>query len=371
MAESRTTILTRLLAEISAIFDKSVGSFFYDAEMPVAIEAERVYSQLDENLNQAFVRTATGTRLDLKGEDYNVSKNAATKASGHVTITGVAGASIVIGQKVASDLNEYEVTENKTIATGQTTMSVAVQCSVAGESGNVIAGAINKFPVTISGLSSVNNPYGHDTTPQEFSNGYDIEEEEAFRERIFEAIREPKTSGNKYHYKFWAKEVEGVGDARVIPLWDGAGTVKVVICDTDYRAADSTLTDAVKAYIDPGSGTGEGQAPIGANCTVSSGEEKNIQVRANVSLASGANINTVKARISVAIADYLKTIALTESKVSFGFIGNVIYDDSEVVDYENLEIRKSSTGTWQSNAIDMLDTELPVHDAADLTLNIL
>jgi uncharacterized phage protein gp47/JayE len=116
---------------------------------------------------------------------------------------------------------------------------------------------------------------------------------------------------------------------------------------------------------------GEGEAPIGASVTVVSGEEKNIQIKANVSIISGSDISVIKSEITAAIAEYLKQVALTETKVSFGFIGNLIYDHPSVIDYEELYVRKTSAGSWVAHALDMLETELPIHEAADLTLNVL
>ena len=42
------------------------------------------------------------------------------------------------------------------------------------------------------------------------------------------------------------KRSKRVGDVKVIPLWNGAGTVKIVIVDADNRPADSELISKVK-----------------------------------------------------------------------------------------------------------------------------
>ena len=47
-----------------------------------------------------------------------------------------------------------------------------------------------------------------------------------------------------------AKEVERRGDAKCIPLWNGAGTVKVIIINADKQAADAALINAVKNHIE-------------------------------------------------------------------------------------------------------------------------
>ena len=45
------------------------------------------------------------------------------------------------------------------------------------------------------------------------------------------------------------EEVEGVGSARCIPVWDGPGTVKVVIIDSNLGVADEALIQKVKEHI--------------------------------------------------------------------------------------------------------------------------
>ena len=52
------------------------------------------------------------------------------------------------------------------------------------------------------------------------------------RKRFTEYVSHPITSGNKWQYISWAKSVDGVGDAKCLPLWNGAGTVKVIIVDS-------------------------------------------------------------------------------------------------------------------------------------------
>ena len=100
-------------------------------------------------------------------------------------------------------------------------------------------GAVNRFPVTLPGLVSVTNE-------EAASGGFDEETDDELRERYFEKVSLPATSGSKYHYVMWAKEVSGVGDAKCLPLWNGNGTVKVVIINADKGAASSELISAVK-----------------------------------------------------------------------------------------------------------------------------
>ncbi|QHQ82221.1 hypothetical protein GPJ55_22980 [Bacillus subtilis] len=64
--------------------------------------------------------------------------------------------------------------------------------------------------------------------------GQEEEDDEALYERYLMRARREAVSANKAHYKKWAEEVEGVGRAKVFPLWNGEGTVKVVITDGNF-----------------------------------------------------------------------------------------------------------------------------------------
>lgn len=324
MAETKEEILARMLSNISDEYDKTEGSFFYDAEMPVAIELETMGENADALLDKGFAETATGTYLDKKVGEQGLTRKAAVKATTTVTITGSPGASIVVGNKVASDTVTFLVTEAKAIAAGKTAMDVAVECEVAGSLGNVIAGAIKYFPVTIAGLTAVTNAAA-------VTNGYDEETDDDLRQRYYVKVQTPATSGNKYHYLNWAKSVTGVGDARVIPLWNGNGTVKVIIINSNKRAADSTLVTSVSDYI-------EDVRPIGATVTVESAAELAIDVSATLSLQTGYALADVKVAIEANLTQYLKDIAFVETYVSYAKVGSLILETEGVLDYSALTV---------------------------------
>ena len=118
-------------------------------------------------------------------------------------------------------------------------------------------------------------------------------------------------------------------------LWNGENTVQVVIIDDQKKPADSTLVEDVQEHIDPGiKGTGEGEAPIGAYCTVTAAEALEINVSVTLILASGYT----SAGITEYIEAYLKSIAFKQNYVSTGRIGNAILDAPGVIDYADLMV---------------------------------
>jgi len=332
-------ILSRLLSEISSEFDKSVGSFFYDTQKPLSIELETVYARIESILLNGFAATATGEYLDKKAAEQGITRKAATYSTGTATVSGNASAVISIGDKVASDTLVFTVTETKTIDTsGSATVSIV--CDMPGKQGNVPIGAINRFPVTIAGLVSVKNLTAS-------TGGFDTETDDELRLRYFENVSVPATSGNKYHYANWAKEVSGVGDVKVMPLWNGTGTVKVIIINSEKGAADETLIHAVTEYI-------EANRPIGASVTVESAVPLTVNISASVTLKSGYTITNISPLIEQAITAYLKKIAFEETYISYAHIGGAILGCEGILDYTNLLVNGATDN------IQVAENQVPV-----------
>ncbi|HEY5582933.1 MAG TPA: baseplate J/gp47 family protein [Ruminiclostridium sp.] len=338
MSETKAVIQARMLSNIIDVYDKTKGSFIYDVEEPVAIELETMSAKVDEILNDGFADTSTSSYLDRIVYEQGLSRKSATKATGTVTVTGVVGAAVTKGELVASDNVNFAVAADAVIPEALT-IDVSVECESYGTVGNVPVGAIKYFPKTLEGLQTVNNSVA-------FTNGYDAETDESLRQRYYDKVRTPATSGNKYHYLNWAKSVTGVGDARVVPLWDGNGTVKVIIINSNKRAADSTLIDSVVAYI-------EDNRPIGATVTVISATEKAIDVSVTLTIdTSNYTQAQIKEAIETNITNYLKSIAFVETYVSYAKIGGIVLDTAGVIDYSNLLVNSGPAN------ISIADTEI-------------
>lgn len=319
--QTENVIKQRMLNNTPSELDKREGAFIYDSISPVAIELAQSYIELGLILDRPFVDTATGTYLDRKVVEQGLTRKPAVAANGYVDITGQNGAQINEGDKVASVKATYTIKESKTIgATGIET--VFVECDQPGSIGNCPVGSINIFPISLPGLTTVTNT-------AEFNNGYDGETDEELRQRYFDKVRTPPTSGNKYHYRNWTMEVTGVGDAVVKPLANGPGTVKIIIIDSNKTGAEPELIAAVVEHI-------EEVRPIGAAVTVVSATEVPINVTATITLATGYTLEQVKATIENNLTEYLKTAAFAESYVSYAKIGSTILSSDGVLDYSNL-----------------------------------
>ena len=339
MYEDRTEeiIKREMLEEISNDVDKSERSLVYDAIAPASIKFAETYINLGAITKKLDIENLEDQELGrFIYQRTGITRKQATKATTIVIIKGQEGAKISKGDFVGADTVDFICIEDKTIDyTGQ--VSVQVECEESGSIGNVPAGAIKYFPVSIAGLTSVINQ-------EPVANGYDAESDESLIERYYERIRTPATSGNKYHYLNWAKEVVGVGAAKVFPLWNGDNTVKIVIIDSNKQPASQDLIDKVQEYIDPNiSGLGEGQAPIGAFCTIASAVGKELNISCTVNKDESYTIEQVKLNIGENIKEYLeKEVAFKEDIVSYAKVGAIILNSDGVLDYTDLKINDST-----------------------------
>ena len=203
----------------------------------------------------------------------------------------------------------------------------------AGAGGNVAAGAINTIPVSIYGVSGVTNAAAaHD--------GYEEETDDSLLDRLLFAVRQPATSGNVYHYIEWATSVAGVGAVKVIPLWDGNGTVKVIVVDANKDTPSEELLQEVRDVIDA-------NAPIGATVTVVAPTLKTIDIAMKVTKGVG-NEEAIKSvltsyfKSNVFGTDYTNAETLNQSvTISYAQIGRIILDNSAttgVEDYAGMTI---------------------------------
>ena len=137
MARSRDEIVAEMLDSMPETYDKTLGSPFYETQMPTAIQLEQQEQREDTILKNAFYDTADDEHKELiAGDRANIKRKAAVASTGLVKITGTEGAAVTAGIKVASDTVTFTVTETKLIPESGT-VHVTVECDTPGTSGNI------------------------------------------------------------------------------------------------------------------------------------------------------------------------------------------------------------------------------------------
>lgn len=327
--KSADSIQKELLSEIDDSYEKSKGYFLWDILKAVAVGMKNLLEKLQIVSDKLDIENIYGEERErFIFQRTGITRRQATFSEGVITVKGN-------GIVKKGDLFETEgLIRFKAVETVNVIeqADIIVKAVTAGAIGNVPMGSITKMPITIQGITSCTN---HTAT----EGGYQQENDKDLLARYYERLREPATSGNIYHYKRWAKEVEGVGAVNVFPLWNGDNTVKIVIIDLERQPASDELVEKVQNYIDPNStGTGQGQAPIGAYCTVESAKPKIINVSVLLHVSKYVVLEVIKKEIENKIIEYFKQIAFEQEYASFAQIGANILSVENVLDYENMTL---------------------------------
>lgn len=309
-------ILFDMLNQVTDGIDKREGSIIYDALAPCAYKLAETYFQLSNFMDLVSGDTAVEAYLDRVVSDYGIKRKAATYAKRKVETS----ASIEIGSRWGLNDTTYIIVEKIS------ELVYSAQCEQLGSPGNLYTGVLEN----IDNINTVNA-----MLTDVLISGEDEETDENLRFRYYSKIRMPSTSGNCNDYKQWALEVTGVGDAEIVPLWNGAGSVKVVIVDNDKKPTSQLLIEETAAYI-------EEKRPIGASVTVTSATAKEIDIKAKICLAAGYHLAEVLTSFQKDMTEYFKSIAFSLTYVSFAKVGTILLNTDGVVDYNNLKVNGSN-----------------------------
>lgn len=329
--QKEEAIRQRMLDSLPPGLDKAEGSYIWDALSPAAIELTQAALWAQEVLQRGFASTTFGEYLDLRCGEHGLTRRGAVKAAGQVTFTVSGNTYIPAGALVATPADPVAGEESRVFATAagitieeEGNYDLNIVAVEAGAGGNVIPGAISILVNPVPGVTSVTNTAA--TT-----GGADTESDSSLLARYYARVQTPGTSGNKADYINWALEVPGVGGVQVIPLWNGAGTVKVVLLGYDKGPVSSEIVSSVQNYIAPAGGTGEGKAPIGAEVTVVSAIGVDINVTALIVLTGTKTMDEVTVAFEKALDEYLKSIAFTgDPTVMYLRVGSLLLDTEGV-----------------------------------------
>lgn len=339
---SPAMVLSRLSDNAKSDVSKIEGSFAYDMLASNALEFAKSYGEMNLMLEAAFADTSWGKYLTMRASEHGIDRKQAQAAKVILTFSGETGAWIIKHSlaETADKIQYY--TDDDAVVGDNGIATVSAHCGTVGADGNVPAKAICKIPYSIPMIVSVSN-----AAPA--YDGFDAETDAALLERYLAAVRTPATSGNVYHYQRWVMSVPGVGLCKVLPLWQGNGTVKVIVIDDNGHTASKDLIKRVSDYI-------EDKRPIGATVTISSPMPLAINVQAHVT--GVYDLDKIKHNIS----DYLRQNMLAIRKISIAKIGAILID-SGVADYDYTTLMINGA----NKDISITDDVLPVVGQVTLT----
>ena len=299
-------IKQRILDNINIDIDKREGSFTSNMVSPLAEELAKAYINMSDILSLGFIDDTFDTYLDKRVSEFGVYRKEGTKATGEIKVEGKEGATITNGTLVKANDLYFTVLNDIELPTDDI---LYVEANEVGYKYNLLAN-------TEFELVEKNDKVTKLVNETNFSKGVDVESDEDLRKRFVKVVNNPSASGNKAHYEEWALEVDGVGRAIVYPLWNGNGTVKVMIIGNDNKAVSEDIINNCKLHI-------EENMPIGCQLTVTTPTLLNVSVKASIELKEGYVLEDIQTDFKASLNEYLKGVTneLTYSKV-YGLLVN-------------------------------------------------
>lgn len=285
-------ILQRMLAMVNVKFDKREGSIIFDALAPASVELQNAYIALDSVLNESFADTASREYLIRRCAERGIKPKDASnaKVKGQFTPSHIN----VLGKRFSHEDFNYVVTEK--ISDDLYYM----QCETLGADANGVTGQL--IPIDyVDGLQTAH-------IVEVSIPGEDAEDTESLRARYFSSIQSESFGGNRIDYITKILSIAGVGGVKLYSgaQWNGGGTIKAVIIDSDHNSPTDELVDKVQTKIDPeiNQGTGNGVAPIGHIVTVVGAYNTVVDLTVQLVYKSGYSWENVKSSVETAIKSY-------------------------------------------------------------------
>ncbi|MBS6396664.1 MAG: baseplate J/gp47 family protein [Clostridiales bacterium] len=286
------SILERMLNRVPDEMDKREGSIIYDALAPAAVELQLMYIELDVILRDTFASTTMDRDfMVLRASERGIEAGTASAAlvKGKMEPISV---TVPVGSRFSCGILNYYVKEK--IADGE----YQLLCESSGSEANSNMGQL--IPIGyIAGLETAE-------ITELLIPGEDEEGLESIREKYLSSFDAEAFGGNKADYIRKCDEIQGVGPVRVTAAWNGGGTVKLTILDSEYQAASETLIEQVQEAFDPnGDGLGDGLAPIGHVVTVETAETVEVQLSASCTYKEGYDFGTLESSLRKVVDEYL------------------------------------------------------------------
>lgn len=293
--------LNLMLDNVPDDIDKREGSIAFDAIAPAAMVSAQQSLSLANIIRETYIKTAQGEFLDYRAVEHGTSRYAATNTEVKARFNDDDGnpINVEIGDRFASIAESpifYTVIKANNDGTAE------MQAEESGTSANSYLGQV--LPVT------PNDNLAWAEIVEITIPARDKENDDHLRARLLNTNSWVAYGGNVADYLDMTSKIHDVGATQVYPVWDGPGTVKLVILNNDLMPASQTLIKKVKEEIDPEDKEtqGYGLAPIDHRVTVTAPEAFRIDITMNVTIVDSANIDSIRANIKTSLEELFKSL---------------------------------------------------------------
>ncbi len=294
MYEDKTyeALLRDKLARVASTLDKREGSIIYDALAPNSLESAMIYVALDTILNETFADTASREYLIMRCAERGIAPFAATAA----VAVGEFNIDVPLGSRFSCDKYNWVVTEK--ISDGHFYLT----CETAGADPNGYIGQLVPIDYIDSLMAA--------ELAAIVIYGEDEEDTEALRLRYLNSFHGQSYGFNRSQYIEVTEALPGVGGCKPYRAYNGPGTVKLVITDSNYSVPSEELISSVQTAIDPTQNKGEGigLAPIDHEVTVVPVTGIEVNISTNLTFESGWSLEECMPYIESALDTYYKEL---------------------------------------------------------------
>ncbi len=282
-----------MLDRVSNSLDKREGSIIYDATAPAANELQNAYINLDIMVDEAYADTASRYYLVKRAAERGLRPYLATRA----IVKAQFNIDVPIGERFSLDDLNYIARER--ISEGV----FKLECEQEGVKPNSYLGTL--IPIEyIEGLTKAE-------ITEILVPGEDEEDTEHFRQRYFNSLDSQAFGGNQRDYIEKVESIAGVGAVKVYPVWNGGGTVKLVITNSENKKPSHTLVEQVQTAIDPVQNQGQrlGIAPIGHVVTVEGVRETPVNITTKITYQDDWSWPAIGGYVNSAIDKYFAQLS--------------------------------------------------------------
>lgn len=198
---------------------------------------KEVYDSMQLVYDAVDLDKCTGVDLDNLGELVGVPRVKPTKAYTQITFTAnksVGDDTVLPRTKVASDKGVVYLTSTELyFSEGSKSVTVPAYAVNAGVYSKVMAGELVNIQTKHNqglSLKCVNELAS--------SGGEDGQSDDEYREYLKNWVK-IRQRGNAWAFKYFFRNHDGLDSYSLIPLWDGSGTIKVVIDTSDSDSIQS------------------------------------------------------------------------------------------------------------------------------------
>lgn len=225
-APNLESILAGILRDIKALNDEAdigTDSDHYIRSAAVAAAIEGLYQKLAWVYRQIFPDTADEDELVHAAAIRGVPQKQPVAATGVAELKGAVDVPLLQGSTLThiTTGEKFDTLTSATIGTNGTA-TVQVRAQTVGAALNELSG----------NLMLTSPPLGMDAAATFIgatTGGEDQEKPESLLARLLDIIQSPPAGGTVYDFKRWAKEVDGVAEALVLPGRRGGGSIDLVI----------------------------------------------------------------------------------------------------------------------------------------------